>query len=81
MESRRLKPLNPMHGAAHRRLTLAPVAKPGAAAAHDVTCIQAEDPSAAAAGSADELEEDDAGTHANADQANLARDWRAVVSL
>jgi hypothetical protein len=60
VEPRRFEALYPMLGAANSRLALAPVAQPGAAPAHDVACIQPEDPGAAAAESADELDEDDA---------------------
>jgi hypothetical protein len=75
------KPLNSAPGAPNRWLALAPVAKPGARPAHDATGMQSKDLSAAAAGSADEREEDDARPHAKLDHANLSRSWQAVVSL
>jgi hypothetical protein len=65
MEPRSLQPLDPVLSAPNSGLALAPIAKSRTAAAHDATCMQAEDPSAAAAGSAEELEKDDARAHAN----------------
>jgi hypothetical protein len=62
-------------------LSLAPIAQARATAAHDVTCMQSKDLSPPAAMATDELEEDDAGTHAKLDDANLDRDWGGVVSL
>jgi hypothetical protein len=47
-----------MLGPPKRRLALAPVAKTGAPAAQDMTCVQSENLSAPTATSADELEED-----------------------
>ena len=58
-----------------------PVAKPGAAPARDEARMQSEHLSAPAAASTNELQEDAARAHANADDANLGRGWRAVVSL
>jgi hypothetical protein len=72
MKPRRLQPLYPLLSAANIRLAFAPVAKPGAAPAHDMCFIQSKDPSAPAATSADELQEDAAGAHAKADDANLS---------
>jgi hypothetical protein len=79
MEPRRLEPLYPMLSAANSRFALAPVSQTGAAPAHDVTCMQSKDLSAPAARSAHELEEDAAGRHSDAQDAHLARNWRAVV--
>jgi hypothetical protein len=81
MEPHRLQPLYPMLSATNSGLALAPVAKPGAAPAQDLTCVQAKDLGASAAGSADELKENDPGAHANADNADIARDRRIVDSL
>jgi hypothetical protein len=81
MEPRRHEPLDPMLSPPNCRLALAPVAKPGATPAHDVCFMQSKDPSTPAATSADELQEDDARAHANANHANLARDWGAIISL
>jgi hypothetical protein len=61
-----------MPSAANCRLALAPVAKPRAASAHDVTCMQPEDPSAPTASTADELQKDDARAHAHVGDANFA---------
>jgi hypothetical protein len=81
MEPRRLEAFYPTLGAANSRLALTPVAKSGAASAHDAACICTKGLSATAAGSAYELEEDDARAHVNADDANVTRDWRAIVIL
>jgi hypothetical protein len=43
--------------------------------------MQSEDLSAPGAPVADELQEDAAATHVKADDADLCRDWNAVVSL
>jgi hypothetical protein len=43
--------------------------------------MQSKDLSAPVSGSADELQEDGARAHPNADDANLCRDWRVIVSL
>ena len=45
------------------------------------TGIQAKDLGASAARPANELQKHSAGAHGNADDANLGRDWHAVVSL
>jgi Resolvase, N terminal domain/Helix-turn-helix domain of resolvase len=81
MEPRRLEPLNPMLSAPNRRFALTPVAKPGASPTHDTTCMQSKDLCAAAARSADQLQENPARAHANADDANLGRDGRGIVCL
>jgi hypothetical protein len=76
-----LQALDPMQGATNGGLALAPIAQPGAAPAHYSACVEPQHLSASAAGSADELKEDGAGTHANTDNSDIARDRRAVVSL
>jgi hypothetical protein len=81
MEARCLQALDPVLGTPNRWLALTPVAKSRASTAHDVACMQSEDPSAPAAMAADELQEDATRTHAKADDADLGRDWRAVVFL
>jgi hypothetical protein len=81
MEPRRLQPLDPVLSAANSRLALAPIAKSGTASAHDTTSMQPEDLGTPAAMAADELQEDAARGHANVDNADLGRDWRAIVSL
>jgi hypothetical protein len=43
--------------------------------------MQSKDLSAAGVMSADGLQEDGARSHPNADDANLSRDWRFIVSL
>jgi hypothetical protein len=43
--------------------------------------MQTEDLRASAAIAADELHENAAGTHANADDADMGRDWRVVQSF
>jgi hypothetical protein len=58
MEPRCLQPLDPLLSSPNSRLALAPVAKAGAAPAHDVACMQVEDLSAPAAMAAEELQED-----------------------
>jgi hypothetical protein len=60
---------------------MAPVTKSRTAPAHDATSIESKDLSAPAAISADELKEGAARPHAKADDADLGRDWRAVVFL
>ena len=72
MKPRRLQPLYPMLSAANRRLALAPIAKPGTAAANYTASMQTENPSAPTAGSAEELDEDDARAHAHVGDPNLA---------
>ena len=80
MKPCRLEPINSVLSAANCRLALTPVTEPSAAPAHDPARIQPEDLSASAA-TADELQKHSAGAHGNADDANLGRDWHAVVSL
>jgi hypothetical protein len=71
VEPRRHQTLDPMLSASNGWLPLAPVAKPRAAPAHNMTSMQSKDSSAPTAGSADELEKDDVGPHANAGEADL----------
>jgi hypothetical protein len=79
MEPHRLQPLNPMLGATNSGLALAPVAKSRAAPAHNPICVQSKDLSAPTTGSADELQEDAARTHAKTD--DFGGDWRTFVFL
>jgi hypothetical protein len=70
-----------MLSTSNSRFALAPVAQAGASPAHYAAYMQSKDLSAPATIAADELQEDDTGPHAKLDDANLDRDWEAVVFL